>query len=233
MPGIMTSVTTRSGRCARTAARACAPSATRPRRDRGPAGCGRRRACRRCRRRGRAAAPRRRRGRRRRLAGGAASRLSSGSQRGPRRRRRRAVDGAGDGRAATCGCGRWAVPRGIVTVKVLPTPGRLSTPIVAAVQLDELLHEREADAGALVGAGAGALDAVEPFEDVRGGRRRGCRAGVADGRGRRRRRRCASAHVDLAGERELEGVGEEVEDDLLPHGRDRRARARRAGGSRR
>ena len=51
-------------------------------------------------------------------------------------------------------------------MKVLPAPGG-SRPHGAAVQRDELLHQRQADAGALVGAGAGARDAVEALEEAR------------------------------------------------------------------
>ena len=93
----------------------------------------------------------------------------------------------------------------------------LSTADRAAVQLDQLLHQRQADAGALVGAAARALDAVEALEDVRQLLGGNAGAGVAH--------RQLDAHCpvlphgdgDLALERELERVREQVEDDLLPH----------------
>ena len=51
----------------------------------------------------------------------------------------------------------------------------------AAVQLDQLLHQREADAGAFMGAAARALDAVEALEEARELCRGNAGAGVADG----------------------------------------------------
>jgi hypothetical protein len=82
-----------------------------------------------------------------------------------------------------------------------------------AVQVDQLVHEREPDSRPLVAAAARPLDAMESLEDVLvlGD----ARAGVAHGE------LCASvtpaqANRDLALERELERVRHEVEDDLLP-----------------
>ena len=54
------------------------------------------------------------------------------------------------GRATSRSAGRCAEPRGIVTVKVLPRPTSLSTRDRAAVQPDQLLHQRQPDAAALV-----------------------------------------------------------------------------------
>ena len=48
------------------------------------------------------------------------------------------------------------------------------------MQLDQLLHQRQADAGALVRAAARALDAVEALEQARQLVRRDADAGVAD-----------------------------------------------------
>src|SRR5262245_50991334 len=84
------------------------------------------------------------------------------------------------------------------------------------MEADELLDQREADARALVAAGAGAPDPVEPLEDVRQLFRRDSDAGVPDlelgavfdG---------PEADRDLALVRELQGVGDQVQDDLLPH----------------
>ena len=86
---------------------------------------------------------------------------------------------------------------------------------LAVVQPDELAHQRQADAAALAGARAGALDAVEALEQARqlvGGhpdtgvldvQDRGVGGGL-------------HAHRDPPGGGELQGVGEQVEHDLLP-----------------
>ena len=55
----------------------------------------------------------------------------------------------------------------MVTVTVVPSPGALSTRARAAVQPHQIVDQREADARALVGPRAGALDAVEPLEQPR------------------------------------------------------------------
>ena len=89
---------------------------------------------------------------------------------------------------------------------------------IAAMQLDQFLHQREADAAALEGAPAGAFDAAEALEQMRQLFGRDARAGVmhadlsvaAVGRG-------LNSDADLALEGELEGVGEQVENDLFPH----------------
>ena len=67
----------------------------------------------------------------------------------------------------TCSGGRCAAPNGSRTVNVVPCPGALVAVTRAAVQRDQLGDQREADAGALVGAGPRAGDAVEPLEQVR------------------------------------------------------------------
>lgn len=86
----------------------------------------------------------------------------------------------------------------------------------ATVGLDEFLDEGESDAAALVGARAGVLDPVEPLEEawqLGGGHPD---AGVGD---RDDRVVVLTVHgdADRALEGELEGVAEQVEDDLLPH----------------
>ena len=112
--------------------------------------------------------------------------------------------------------GRWADPSGTVTVNVVPSPDDALGGDGAAVQLDQLLHQRQPDAAALVGAAPCVLDPVEPLEqpghllggDARAGvphPQLGGRPGLPQRDG------------DLALEGELEGVGQEVEDDLLPH----------------
>ena len=88
----------------------------------------------------------------------------------------------------------------------------------AAVQPDQLLHQREPDAAAFDAAAAGAFDAMKAFEQPRQLLRRNAGAGVA--------------HRDLGGaavrtgphldrdftlEGELERIGEKIEHDLLPH----------------
>ncbi len=96
--------------------------------------------------------------------------------------------------------------------------GHALDPDRAAVQLDQLLDQGEADAAALEGPAAGALDPVEALEQAGqlGGRDAG--AGVADGELRRPAvGRPPDHHPDLALEGELEGVREQIEDHLLPH----------------
>ena len=130
-------------------------------------------------------------------------RRSTRSRSRSRRRSARAADAPG--------------PRGSVTVKALPRPGCALDAHLAAVQAHQLLHQRQADAGAL----------------VRAARARSRRGGSGRRRGRARPAampmpvsrtrstiespRSASSTAIAALEGELEGVGEEVEDDLLPH----------------
>ncbi len=85
----------------------------------------------------------------------------------------------------------------------------------AAVSLDELLHERQADAGALVAAGARVAGAVEALEEPRLILGRDADAGVLHGQHDQRAFQ-GQAHTDLALGRELEGVRQQIEDDLLP-----------------
>ena len=97
-----------------------------------------------------------------------------------------------------------------------------------AVQPDELVGERQADARALVRASGGAADAMEALEE-RGDPPRGRRPRCRGWRARRGRPR-GPGDADAPVRRVLQGVGEQVEDDLLPHlGIDvDRARQRRA-----
>ena len=103
---------------------------------------------------------------------------------------------------------------------------------VAAMELHELVDEREADAAALVGARPGALDAVEALEEAWQLGRRDADAGVPHRRARSASPSARSEHPDLPFERELERVREQVEDDLLPHVAVDVDRLRRAAGSR-
>ena len=84
------------------------------------------------------------------------------------------------------------------------------------MQLDEFLHQGQADAAALVRSPLGVLDAVEALEQPRhfmGGNAGACIAHDEFGGAARLTQRDG----DLAFEGELEGVGQQVEDDLFPH----------------
>src|SRR6185436_17553834 len=80
----------------------------------------------------------------------------------------------------------------------------------------EPLHEGQADSGTFVGARALALNAVETLEDVRQIAFRDPDSGVGDPELHRATYR-TKGNLDRAFERELECIGEQVEDDLLPH----------------
>ena len=86
----------------------------------------------------------------------------------------------------------------------------------AAVQLHELLHERQADAGALVRAPVRRFDAVKALEQARQ-----LLLGDADTRVSDLEHCVAivspQSHGHRPGERELERVREKVQHDLLPH----------------
>src|SRR5262249_20258381 len=69
---------------------------------------------------------------------------------------------------------------------------------------------------AFIGAAARALDAVEALEQARDFVGRDAGAGVAHGQ-LGRVIALAHRHHELAGEGELEGIGQEIEDDLFPH----------------
>src|SRR5258705_10668497 len=79
----------------------------------------------------------------------------------------------------------------------------------------EVLNEREPDAGAFEGPAASTFDPVKPFEPL------GELVGRNAGAGVLHRELDAifgrlEANLDLALERELEGIRDQVEDDLLP-----------------
>ena len=199
--GIITSVSTRSGRLRADRARA-PPARPRPPRPRScaRAAAARSRACRRCRRR-RARGPARRAGatapdRRRRSVAGVRALVVGGSQRSasstngvaptPGRAQARA-------RAPIRSGGRCALPvrnahgeRRAVALAALDRD-------LAAVQLHQLLHQREADAGAFVRARA-RVAARDGSARTRCGssRFRDADAGVADGELDARRRRTAA-----------------------------------------
>ena len=175
------------------------------------------RACRRCRRRPARCARARR--RRRGAAGGGRPALA-GSQRSASSTNGAAAPPASPAGARappTRSAGRCALPSGIDTVNVVPSPTALSTRIVAAVQPHQLVHQRQADARALVGARARALDAVEALEQARQLVLRDADAGVRDRQLDAVAARRAASRAIAAVERELERVRQQVEDDLLPH----------------
>ena len=129
-------------------------------------------------------------------------------QRGDRGRRLHAV-GVRPGRRAGA-----RSRTGRVTVNSEPSPTVLAAATVAAVQLGQLLDQRQADAGPLVAA-RHAAHAVEALEEPLhlGGLDAG--AGVLD-RELDMVVDAAQADLDRALERGLERVGDEVEDDPLP-----------------
>ena len=86
----------------------------------------------------------------------------------------------------------------------------------AAVQLHELLHQCQADAGAFVAAATAVLQAVEALEHARERILGNAHAGVGHLQPQAVAQRVDRNH-DLACERVLERVGEQVEHDLLPH----------------
>ena len=86
---------------------------------------------------------------------------------------------------------------------------------VAAVQLGELGHQGQPDAGALVGPGGCAVHAVEALEEVRQLAGRNAGAGVGDREDRLVALR-AKADRDASGEGELQRVRQQVQHDLGP-----------------
>ena len=86
----------------------------------------------------------------------------------------------------------------------------------AAVHPDQLVDEREPDAGAFLRAGASALDPMKPLEDVPDLAVGNAHAGVAHAEFHHART-LEKRQVDRTVERELQGVREKVQDDLLPH----------------
>jgi hypothetical protein len=84
------------------------------------------------------------------------------------------------------------------------------------VQPGQLLHQREANARAFVGSPFRTLHPVKALEQPRQLIRRNAGAGVAD-----RKLEVAvflsQGHLNGALERELEGVGEKIENNFFPH----------------
>ena len=86
----------------------------------------------------------------------------------------------------------------------------------AAVQLDQLLHQRKSNPATLVRASAGALDAVKTFEQARNLFTRNASPSVAHGQFGSRIRQ-PERHFNLSLEGKLERVGEKIENHLFPH----------------
>ena len=112
--------------------------------------------------------------------------------------------------------GRCSAPNGNCTENVVPRPSVLVTSIVPPWNFDQFLHQRQADAGALVGARRGC---PRPDRSAR-------TAAPAPAPILRYRYRplpaphtplAAQSQRDLALKRELESVGEQIEYDLFPH----------------
>src|SRR5678815_677928 len=85
-----------------------------------------------------------------------------------------------------------------------------------AVRFDELVHERKTDAASLVRAAACAFDAVKTLEHLRQLVLGNAAPRVGDPQ-LHLRIALAERDLDTPLERELEGVGEEIENELLPH----------------
>ncbi len=86
----------------------------------------------------------------------------------------------------------------------------------SAVQANQLVDQRQADAGSLERAAALRLDAMEPLEQSRHLLRRDADAGVAHGQ-RSGVAVGAKPHFDRTLECELQRVRKQIENDLLPH----------------
>ena len=101
-------------------------------------------------------------------------------------------------------------------VNVVPHPFGAGDIDPGPVPTHELLHEREADTGPLVRSAPRVRHAMESIKDLRQ-----LVGGNADARVRdvddRRIPPIAHADGDATVERVLEGVGQEIEYDLLPH----------------
>ncbi len=87
----------------------------------------------------------------------------------------------------------------------------------AAVQADQLLHQCQPDPTALVGSRVCGLDAVKPFEQPRHLRGGHTDSGVGDGDYRVGVLTRRTATEMDAVEGELQRIGQQVEDHLLPH----------------
>ena len=119
--------------------------------------------------------------------------------------------------APTRSAGRCATPSGSETrERRALRRARSSTRTVPPCSRDQLLHQRQPDARALVRARARALDAVEALEQ-RGSSSAGMPMPVSRPCSSTSRRATPATRVIVPVERELERVREQVEDDLLPH----------------
>ena len=88
----------------------------------------------------------------------------------------------------------------------------------AAMQTNQFVDQRQTDAGALQRAAALAFDAMETLEDARNLLLRNADAEIGhDQLGRVRVVRLLQCDMDAAAQRVFECVGDEVEDDPLPH----------------
>ena len=126
----------------------------------------------------------------------------------PERARRLDAVGRADARA----------PNGSRTRERRASPERARRPRSwPPCSFDQLLHQRQPDAGAFVGAPVGAFDPMEALEQPRQLVRRQSRRRYRPLRARAYASCAPQAHRDLACEGELESVGEQVEHDLLPH----------------
>ena len=114
--------------------------------------------------------------------------------------------------------GRCAEPSGRVTVNVVPDVGRALDVDRAAVQADQLADHRQADAAALAGARAGVRSTRWKRSKRRGSSSGGMPVPVSATVSTARSAVPAAAATAIPPlEGELDGVGEQVEDDLLPH----------------
>jgi hypothetical protein len=86
----------------------------------------------------------------------------------------------------------------------------------SAVKLHDLLDEGQPDAGAFEASSLRSFDPVKSIEQFGQFRRRNAGPGVSD-RQLRGSADLTKFDLDRAFEREFEGVGKKVEDNLLPH----------------
>src|SRR5579883_3198131 len=87
---------------------------------------------------------------------------------------------------------------------------------VSPVQSDQFLHQRQPDAAALKSAARAAPDPMEAFKHVRQFLSRNAHARVCD-RNFNRLVTLAQRNADFALKGILKGIGEEIENDFLPH----------------
>ncbi len=109
----------------------------------------------------------------------------------------------------------WAAARGSVSVTVVPQPGVETMSMLAVVLVDERLHHGEAETRPLdcsLGGGGGAVEAIEEARDVLG---LDAVPGVLDGDGDRGRGGLRLEPDRAAAGGELDGVGQQVEQDAF------------------